>query len=222
MKRYLTILTFLLCVMGSSAWGAVAYVTDSFEVTVRTGPSNENKITAMPSSGQSMEVIEKQGDWSLVRLTIRDGGTIEGWIMNRYLITRVPWELQAKTAKEEIAALKEKLLRTEQERNEFKNREKELSGKMEAATAGLGKLQGEYDTFKKGAAEFVTLKKDLETAKSTLESDRSTIQTLSEENQVLKSSQEHMLIMAGAAILLCGLIIGLVMGRMQKKRRSLY
>jgi SH3 domain protein len=222
MKRYLPILMFLLCLTGSSAWAGVAYVTDSFEVTVRTGPSTENKITAMPSSGQSMQVVETQGDWSRVRLSIRDGGNIEGWILSRYLITRVPWELQAKAAKEEIASLKEKLSRVEQERNELKGRDKDLSGKVEAASAALAKLQGEYETFKKGAAEYIALKREYETARSTLESNGAAIKTLSEENRVLKSSQQHMLILAGAAILLFGLIIGLVMGRKQRKRKSLY
>ncbi len=222
MKRYFPILTFLVCLTGSTSWAAGAYVTDSFEVTVRTGPSTENKILSMPSSAQAVQVLETQGDWSRVRLSIRDGGTVEGWIMSRYLITRVPWELQAKSAKEENAALKEKLSLVTQERNELKNREKEFSGKLESATAGLGKLQGEYDSFKKGAAEYVTLKKDFEAAKSALESNRSTLKALSEENQILKTSQQNQWIMTGAAILLVGLLIGLILGKREKRRRSLY
>jgi hypothetical protein len=35
-------------------WADKAYVTDSFEITLRTGPSNENKIIAMLFSGRPL------------------------------------------------------------------------------------------------------------------------------------------------------------------------
>jgi SH3 domain protein len=134
----------------------------------------------------------------------------------------LPWERQANTAKEQSVALKEKLSRIEQERNEVKQREADLSGKLQAATAALEKLQSQYESLKKGSAEYITLKKDFETATSSLESNRSALETLSVENRELKSTQRERWVMTGAAILLCGLIIGLIMGRMQKRRRSLY
>jgi len=43
-------------------------VTDSFKVTLRTGPSSENKIIAMPSSGQPVKVLDSRGNWSHLRL----------------------------------------------------------------------------------------------------------------------------------------------------------
>jgi SH3 domain protein len=220
--RCFLILFFFLCLTGPASWAAGTYVSDSFEVIVRTGPSTENKILSMPASGQAVEVLETKGDWSRVRLSVREGGSVEGWMLNRYLITRLPWELQARTAKEENAALKEKLSRIGQERNDLQHREKDLSGKLEAATVGLQKLHAEYDSFKKGAADFVKLKKDLDTARSELESTRSTLEAISEENRVLKASERNRWIMTGAGVLLCGLVIGLVMGRKEKRRRSLY
>ena len=35
-------------------WATKAYVIDSFEITLRTGPSNENKIIAMLFSGRPL------------------------------------------------------------------------------------------------------------------------------------------------------------------------
>jgi len=220
--RCLLLLFFSLSLAGTSSWAAGAYITDSFEVTIRTGPSTQNKIVSMPASGQAVKVIETQGDWSLVRLSTRDGESVEGWILNRYLITRMPWELQAAAAKEQNSALKEKLGRAEQERNELKSRETDLSGRLQTTTAALEKLRGEYEALHKGAAEYITLKRDFEDARTALEENRSRLDALSRENKELKSSQQDKWILTGAAILLCGLIIGLVMGRSQKRRRSLY
>jgi SH3 domain protein len=59
------------------------YVTDVLKVTLRTGPSTENKIIKIIESGQRLEVLKPGEQWSLVRLF--DGK--EGWILNRYLIS---------------------------------------------------------------------------------------------------------------------------------------
>jgi SH3 domain protein len=221
-RRYLIILSLHFSLTTTLSWAAGAYITDSFEVMLRTGPSNQNKIIAMPSSGQAVTVIEKQGDWSRVRLLTGDGGEVEGWVLSRYIIARMPWELQTNAAEKENATLEEKLAQVEEERNELKSRETELSSKLQAVTSRLEKVQGEYDSLSKGAAEYLTLKKDFDAAKSVLESNRRTLEVLSVENRELKSSHTHRWLLTGAAILLCGLIIGLVMGRRQKSRRSLY
>lgn len=220
--RYLFILPFLFSLTVTSSWASGAYITDSFEVMLRTGPSNQNKIIFMPSSGQAVTVLEKQGDWSRVRLLTGDRGDVEGWLLSRYIIARMPWELQADTAKKENTALKGKLSQVEQELNDLKSRETELSSNLQAVTSRLEKVQGEYDSLSKGAAEYLTLKKDFDAAKSTLESNRRTIEVLSVENRELKLSQGYRWLLTGAAILLCGLIIGLLMGRRQKSRGSLY
>lgn len=220
--RYLIVLSFLLSLTTTSSWADGTYITDSFEVMLRTGPSNQNKIIAMPSSGQAVSVLEKQGDWSRVRLLTGDRGEVEGWLLSRYIIARMPWEVQTNTARKENAALNEKLAKVEEERNELKSRETELSSKLQAVTSRLEKVQGEYDSFSKGAAEYLTLKKDFDAAKSVLESNRHNLELLSVENRELKSSHTHRWLLTGAAILLCGLIIGLAMGRRQKSRRSLY
>jgi SH3 domain protein len=71
-------------------WANRAYVTDSFEITLRTGPGNENKIIAMLFPGRPLDVLSTQGEWSRVRVLDSDK---EGWVMTRYLVTRLPWEV---------------------------------------------------------------------------------------------------------------------------------
>ena len=56
------------CLTGQWSWAEKAYVTDSLKVTFRTGPSTENKIVSMLSSGQPVEVLESQEKWTHVRL----------------------------------------------------------------------------------------------------------------------------------------------------------
>lgn len=220
------ILAFWLCIFvtGSAGWAFGAYVTDTLEVTVRIGPSTQNKVLTTPSSGQPLRVLETQGEWSRVRLLQRErsGEEMEGWMLSRYIITRPPWELQARQVTEQNASLKEKLTKVEQESKGLKEREAELAGKLAGATSALEKLQAQYDALSQGAAEYLTLKKDFESARSVLETNRRTLEALSQENRELKSTQRERWVMTGAGILLLGLLLGLIMARVRRKKSSLY
>ena len=68
----------------------------------------------------------------------------------------------------------------------------------------------------------MTLKNSHESAVSSLEVVKKKNKVLEEENQNLHSNQRLKWFGTGAAVLLLGLIMGIVMGRKEKKRKSLY
>jgi len=88
--------------IAQTGWATEAYVTASFEITLRTGPSNENKIIAMLFSGRPLDVLSTRGEWSQVKVLDSDK---EGWVLSRYLVTRLPWEVQAKKLQEDSVSL---------------------------------------------------------------------------------------------------------------------
>jgi SH3 domain protein len=108
MKRLWVILLLFCSVFGSAdkGWAAREYVTDSFEITLRTGLGTDKKIIRMLSSGQPVDVVSTEGEWTLVRLP---GSDKEGWVVSRYLINRLPWEIQAKSLQEEVANVRAQL-----------------------------------------------------------------------------------------------------------------
>ena len=188
MKRFQLIIhiTLGLCLMAQTSWATKAYVTDSFRISLRRGPSIENKILKFLPSGQPVEIFESQEGWSRVRPIKSGRSSIEGWVLSRYLITRQPWEIQARSLKQENTELKEKLARIDKEWKETLRRE----------TTGYLELKAAYETTQE------------------------TLQTLTKENESLRSSQRTKWFALGALVLLCGLMIGLVIGRQQKKHRS--
>ncbi|MBW1767022.1 MAG: SH3 domain-containing protein [Deltaproteobacteria bacterium] len=173
-----------LCLMSQASWAKKAYVTDSFRISIRRGPSIENKILEFLPSGMPVEILESKEGWNLVQPLEAKQGKMKGWVLSRYLITRLPWENQAKSLIQETTVLKEKLSRIEKEWEE---------------------------TLKRKVGDYSELKESNEATQET-------IQTLTKENENLKSFQRNFT--QGALVLLCGLIIGLILGRQQKKRRS--
>ncbi len=188
MKRFRLIIPIALgfFLMAQASWAAKAYVTDSFRISLRRGPSIENKILKFLPSGLPVEVLESQEGWSQVQPFETEQGTINGWVLSRYLITRLPWETQARSLKQENAQLKGKLDRFEEKWEE---------------------------TLKRKVDDYLKLKATYDTAQET-------VQTLTRENESLRSSERNKGFVMGVLVLLFGLIIGLVLGRQQKKQRS--
>jgi SH3 domain protein len=188
MKRFRLIIPIALglSIIAQASWAAKAYVTDSFRISLRRGPSIENKILKFLPSGMPVEALESQEGWSRVEPLEPRQRSIKGWVVSRYLITRLPWETQAGSLEQENIQLKEKLARIEEEREE---------------------------TLKRKVADYLELK-------AADEIDQETVQTLTRENESLRSSQRNKWFAMGALVLLCGLMIGLVIGGKEKKRRS--
>jgi SH3 domain protein len=200
-------------------WATKAYVTDSFEITLRTGPSNENKIIAMLFSGRPLDVLSTQGEWSQVKVL---DGDKEGWVMSRYLVTRLPWEVQAKKLQEDSVNLNAKLNRLQKEFADESQQRQAIASELKRKTQELEALSKEYSELEKGAEGYLKLKTIHEATEKDLKAAKSELSKLTAENEALRSSEQTRWFLSGAVVLLCGLLIGGIAGRQQKKRRSLY
>ena len=222
MRKFKTFLMMgsLLFLVSQQSWAARAFITDSFKVTLRTGPGIEHRIITMVSSGDAVEVVEAGLEWTRIRLVNSDGEQKEGWVLSRYLMERHPWEGQAKRLLEENATLSEKLTSAEGKIEESFQREGELQRKLQQTSATLEQVQADFDTLRRESSEFVKLKEQFEAAKSTLETEQEHLKKLAKENASLRSSHNVRWFLAGALVFVSALLIGLVIGRREKKRRS--
>ena len=148
---------FVLATLGCSliaqtSWASKAFITDSFRISLRRGPSIENKILRFIPSGLPVKVYETQEGWSRVRLLGEDKGILEGWVLSRYLVRRLPWEKQAENLKEENTRLKEKLAtineKWEAKISEQLGRSEELKQNYEIARKTAKKLTVENEILK--------------------------------------------------------------------------
>ena len=97
----------------------------------------------------------------------------------------------------------------------------DLLEKEKLLTDKLTKLNAAYEELKGGAANFLTLKSEYDSAMISLASAQQNIQMLVQENESLKLSRDVRWIVATAAVLLTGWFLGWATSR-RKKRRGLY
>lgn len=101
----------ILLTLGMSAIAQVvpakeAYVTDTFRISLRRGPSVENKILKFLPSGLRVDIKGSRDGWDRVQVQEGENETLEGWVLSRYLISRLPWETQAESLLQENTTLK--------------------------------------------------------------------------------------------------------------------
>jgi SH3 domain protein len=199
-----------------------AYVVNPSKITLREGPNVKEKIVTMLSQDEPVEVLASQEGWSHVRLLTPNREKTEGWVVSGFLANRVPWKAQAASLKEENTLLKEKLDKIESQWGVLSGEREEMRGKLEKNAKVLDEIQNSYQTLKKEAKGFLKLKQAYETAKAKMEAAQASAEKLAKENSALESSQRNKWFLTGAAVLLVGLILGLVIGRKEKKLKSSY
>ena len=141
--------------LAQQGWATKAYVTDSFEITLRTGPSNDNKIIVMLFSGRPLEVLSTRGEWNQVKVS--DSGKV-GWVLSRFLATYLPWEAQAKKLQEDLVSLNAKLNRLQKEFSDESQQRQGLAAELRQKTKELETLSKQYSELKKGAEGYLGLK----------------------------------------------------------------
>ncbi len=201
-------------------WAERAYVTNSSKITLRGGPSTNDKIITMLTQDTPVEIKETQSGWSRVRVLGDDG--YEGWIVNSFLTTEVPCKFQAEGLKAENVRLKERVEKIEKEWSASSGEKELMSDRLEKALSELNTLKTKYESLKQASGSVLELQESHAKTLKDLQEARTTLETLQKENMVLKSSQRNRWFLTGAVVLLVGLIFGLIMGRQQRKRRSSY
>ncbi len=190
------------------------YTTDNQELALRAVPGNRGKVITNIPPASAVELVKEHG-WTLVRYTDPNGKTRDGWVPSSLLGAWPPDSSIAKEFGSENEAIKQRLGVTEKERTALLDKEKELTDK-------LVKLNSAYEELKKGSSDYLKLKSEYDSAKTTLASAQENIQTLVQENENLKMSQLIRWFMAGAVVLLVGLLLGWAAGRRQKRKKSTY
>ncbi|MDY0360275.1 MAG: TIGR04211 family SH3 domain-containing protein [Desulforegulaceae bacterium] len=210
MKKIILFLIFFS--LTTKGFAAFLYVTDSFEVTMRTGMGTQHKIVAMVPSGERLDVIEYGDQWTKVK---RKNG-LEGYVLTRFLKDEQPnsQKLSKLTSKfEELSSENEK---NKEELKVLREENSELKMELNSVRKDYEELNEKYITLKKEAANYLELKKEYDEKSKLLEERNIAASEL--ESKLMERNLK--IFLAGSAVLLVGFIIGL--STKKKKTSRLY
>ncbi len=208
-SRTVTTWICLMFLLASSAWAqSTMYVTDKLQVTVRSGPSVENKVVHVLNSGDRVEALSAvQDGW----IKVRTEGDKEGWMISRYLQEEMPALIKIQKLDPENKTL---LTRME----ELTKNNQELKKSLGQAQGRVAELEAAYAKLEKDAADVLALRNAHKKLQEEYAAYKERVSNLSTEVESLRLSNNLKWFLAGAGVLLAGWLIGLAMGR--RKRRS--
>jgi SH3 domain protein len=209
-------LVLLLCLFSASVYGETMFVSDILKLTLRTGPSIENKIISVIESGQTMEVVEFGDEWSRVQLP----NGKEGWVLSRYLTTNETNNIKLQRLEAKHKNLMIQAAELLEENNRLKEENNRFSTQFKTNQKQLAETQSAYKALKAEAAEFLTLKTNYERTASELAEQTAKAKQLEEQLSSLEMNTYIKWFLAGSGVLIIGFIIGFSTKR-QRRRPAL-
>ncbi len=221
MRRFALLLLYLLSVQAAQVpmlQAATLYVTDSLEITLRTGESNRYRIIRMLPSGTPLEVlsVNKATDYARVRT---EDGTV-GYVLERELqdepaarvrILELEQRLAELMAEPEALTAKLAALQTEHAR---------IDADFQALQREKQRLEEELATIRHASANILDITSDRERLRiqvSELTRERADLQ---QANRDLSNQTNQRWFLIGAGVILVGVLIGLLLPHLRFRRRS--
>jgi len=211
-------LVFLLFFLAGNAVAETRYVSDVLEITLRSGKGTSFGITRMLRSGTAVQVLEVDKKSGYTQVRTKSGK--EGWVLSRFL-------MNGRAARERLAATEKSLAELELENRKLTTSMSTLTEEKKTLASNLGELEGESRSvsqelteIKRTASSALAIDSENKDLKGRLVSLERQLQTVQQENQSLKDRTARDWFMVGAAVVLLGIIIGLIIPKIRFRKKS--
>lgn len=216
--KYRIFLCLILCLSVTAGAAEQRWVTDEFEVMMRSGKSNRQSIVRQLKSGTSLEVIEVDAEAGYTR--VRTGSGAEGWVLSRYL-------MRSPTARLRVPELEQKLRESEAQRTRMSAELKELRDERSSLESEIGELQSsnssqqsQLERITRLSADTINVDQQNTQLKQRLAENEQQISKLEAENSQLASRANREWFLIGGAVLTAGLLLGLILPRIRWRKKS--
>jgi SH3 domain protein len=214
--RYILVLGVFLFVLPITLCAETRYVSEVREITLRTGPGAEYKITAMVKSGTPMTILEESENWAHVELA----DDKEGWVLTQFLQTKVPDSIQLEKLQRTHASLSSETDTLRSENRDLKERLATLTKELDSCQNGYTSLTSTHETLKAESADFLELQKTFKNTEKELVTQKEKADRLENELSSLINDNRLKWFLLGAGVLLVGIILGFIT-KPQRRRSSL-
>lgn len=220
MKSTLRFLLFILILAAPFSYAAPAWVSDEFEIMLRSGPSTSNSIQLMIGSGMQLEILERDVETGYSKVRTPRG--TEGWVLTRYLMNE-------RSAREQLEILTSDLTNANTRGTSLGSQLTAIKGEYAAANRRIEMLEREKAAAEKEladirrtAANVLGINEHNKSLLDELASAEIRADTLEQENRQLTGQTTRYWFITGALVLVFGIILGVWLPRIRWQRRSGY
>jgi SH3 domain protein len=184
-------------VVSQASIAATKYVTDEFEIMLRTGQSTQHEIRRQIKSGTPLEVLRESDGYTNVRMP----NGIEGWVLSRYLMNQP-------SGRDRLAVL-------EKRHEKLKNKFDQAVAEEKAA------MEKEIKRLKDIAKRPLELQRENDQLKAQLAEEKDRYDKLAAESEILKSPlKDRQWFVSGALVVIGSMIFGIILTRIPWQRKK--
>jgi len=224
MKKYCFIVLYI-CLAGSLfsasfVYAETRYVTDQFEITLRTGPSSSHAIQRMVKSGAALQVLETDAENGYSR--VQSSSDVEGWVLSRYLMNEPAARTQLERLTKQLTNTNAKGSSLRTQFNTIKSEYDNANKRITTLEGEKKQLQDQLAEIKRTAADVLTIDMQNKELSQQLSVTQKKFNELQQENNELGSSKDRDWFVTGALVLFGGLLLGLIIPKISFQKRSRY
>jgi len=209
----------LLCLLlPASAVAETRYVTDQFEITLRTGSSVSNSILAMLRSGQAVTLIEEDAETKYSLVQTADGK--KGYVLSRYLDKQPAGREQAARLKDISDKQRNQIEKLNNELNQQRLAKQHDEAMIDELQSSLNRTEQELNDLQESTRDTVRILKQNESLQLRINDLDSRIKVLSDENASYKDRTAMDWFVRGAAVSLIAFLLGILVTRIRWKKRD--
>ena len=193
--------------LAATASAQSVWVSDQFEITLRSGPSTNNAIQLMLRSGTELEVLDEDEESGYTQ--VRTQGGTEGWVLTRYLMNEP-------AARDQLSSLTSQLSNQTSRGSSLNSQLSTIRGEYEQAQERIATLERdksaletELADIKRTASNVLTIDAQNKDLRDQLAAAEIEVATLEQENRELSSQTTRYWFMTGALVLVIGMALGL-------------
>ena len=208
----------LICLIASYAHAQTRYVTDDFEVMLRTGPSVKNKIIRALRSGVKLDVLREDAGNGHSQVQTNQGEI--GYVLTRFLSG-------SPSAKNRVSYLEDKLKKLSSKPDELRtllansqSENQQLITQNTTLTDQYRKTKEELDNIKRVSADAVNLAEKNNKLESEVQQLLLQLDDVRIQNETLKDQSDKRWFLLGVSAVLLGLFLGWVLSISRRQRRQ--
>ena len=215
MKQVATLLFLLLISTITSA--ETGYITDSFKVTMRSGESSEYRVVRMLPSGTSVEILSHNVETGYSH--VRAQGS-EGYILSRQLLNQPGAREQLSKLQSEVSNLSSAPDRLKKELQNLSQQHKALVGAHNELKEIKAELAQELNSIRRTAANAIRTSEERNELGKQVAALTRNVEDLKQENRDLTNQSNQDWFLIGAAVIVGGILIGLILPHLRFQRRK--
>lgn len=193
------------------------YVSDELVITLRTGAGNQFQILKTLKAGTRLEVVDTDGGWSKVKVPEFN---IEGWVLSRYISREPTAFLKLVRAQRSLEKFKEENTQLKTQLQGLQSEKGDLESNWKRLSSNSAELSKELEHLKEISKKPVQLAEENKSLKRQTTEMENELEMVKQENQALKDRANRDWFMAGAGVVIVGIIIGLIIPKIRASKRA--